>query len=214
MSSRESSGSPGPHSQPKEDRTWQAAACQCTRQGSQLRENDSRRTVRPADGKRFDGGHHGGEHRGSGGRRGDRHHRVQDCADRAARCTGAALLLDGVTALHRRCRFRRSRVAVVRLGCRLMVRVNAGSTAVMVGAFGCHGLRGFCGSRFAVVVWTAIDHGCGSSTLRGDCQHHQPDQKRSEQQAHAATLQQLALEGTAARTRWLVTAVASGLEVG
>ena len=36
----------------------------------------------------------------------------------------------------------------------------------------------------AMMIWTTERHGRCSSTLRGDCQHQQPDQKRSNQDHH------------------------------
>lgn len=46
------------------------------------------------------------------------------------------------------------------------------------------------GSPAAMMIGAAERHGCGSSTLCGNCQYQQPDQKRSNQQPHSLTLPQ------------------------
>ena len=46
------------------------------------------------------------------------------------------------------------------------------------------------GRTAAMVIGTAERHGRGRSTLGGNCQHQQPDQKRSDQHIHPSTLLQ------------------------
>lgn len=53
----------------------------------------------------------------------------------------------------------------------------------------CSGLR-LSACTTAVVVGTTERHGRGRSTLRGNCQHKQPDEQRSDQQPHNRTLPQ------------------------
>ena len=48
------------------------------------------------------------------------------------------------------------------------------------------------GCPAAMVIGSAKRHGRGSSTLRGYCQHQQPNQQRSDQQTHPSTLAQCA----------------------
>ena len=49
------------------------------------------------------------------------------------------------------------------------------------------------GCSAAVMIGAAKRHGRSSSTLRGNCEHQQPDQKRSDQHTHSTTLTQVTL---------------------
>lgn len=189
MSSRECLGSPWLQPQRGRDKVWRGRACQRTRRARQLHENDSRRTVRSVGGDCADGGHHGGEHRGRDSRRRHGKRRAQEGTERAAGCTGTAFLFDDVIALRGCFRAGRSGVVFIGLGCQIMVPGSALFSAVVVRMLGRSGLLGAGCGRAAMVVRTAERHGCDRSTLGGDCQHHQPDQKRSKEQTHVCSLQ-------------------------
>ncbi len=191
MSSRKSLGAPVLHAQQGRDRTWRGLACQRTRRTRQLGENDSRGAVGPVSGERVDAGHYGAEHRG--GEKGCRHgqHRTQDRTDGTARSTCAALVLARIADLLRRrrtCRVRRR--LFVSVVCHVVVLMTtAGVASAVLMLYQRALLHG--GGRFAtVVVRTAERHGHGSGTLRGDRQHKQPEQKRSDQQPHPLSLPQ------------------------
>ena len=73
-----------------------------------------------------------------------------------------------------------------------MVPGGALPIAMVAQKLGRSGLLGAGGCRAAMVVRAAERHGHGSSTLSGNRQNQQPDQKRSNQQTHPFTLQQAA----------------------
>ncbi len=188
MSSRRSLVAPWLHAQRGSGGSWQRRECQRTSQTRQLRENDSRGTVRSVDSERIDGGHHDGERRRGEIRRGYIQHRVQDCANRAAGRTRAALLLVAVDALYGRGRPARVNAVFMRR-CSVVAPANALRGELRMRVPGRRHLLAM-GACRATVVRTAKRHGRGSSALSGNRQNQQPDQKRSNQQTHPSTLQQ------------------------
>ena len=54
----------------------------------------------------------------------------------------------------------------------------------------CQRLLHECGSAAIIVIRTAERHRHGSSRLRGNRKHQQPDEKRSDQRGHEITLPQ------------------------
>ena len=184
MSSRQSLGVPVLHAQQWKDRTWRGRACQRTRRTRQLGENDSRGSVGAVSGERVDAGHHGGEHRrGENGCR-HGHHRTQDRADRTTRSTGAALVLAGIADLGRRRENGRGGCVFICRSRSLGMLVLCRSDAVVMRVVGRSGGLHLGGCTGAVVIGSTKRHGRYSSTLRGDCQHQQPHQKRSNEGHH------------------------------
>ncbi len=65
-----------------------------------------------------------------------------------------------------------------------MLVILRGSAAMMSVTSRCGGLH-LGGCTAAVVIGTAQHHGRGGNALRGNCQHQQPYQQRSDQHTHA-----------------------------
>ena len=190
MSSRIGLSAPGLHAQRGRDRFRRGRACQRTRRARRLREDDSRGAVGAVGGESVDGGGQGAEHRGRKIRRRHSQHRGQDGTNRAARSAGAALLLhcrDNLRGKRRRCGIR---AIAIESGDRFSVIMGAWRGAPVVRLHGWRCLLRMDGRPAVMVIGPAKRHDRGRSTLRRYRHHQQPDQDRSDQQTHLATVQQ------------------------
>lgn len=189
MSSRQSLETRARRKRGESDWTRRGAACQCTLATCRLGEEGSGRTLRPVGNENADRRRQGNEQRSARRRHWEVQHRIQNRCGRAARRTRAALLLGGLNEL-----CRRRGTILVRLGCRCVMLGCVLSVAAVVGVPRCWPRIRMGSCPTLVVTRAAKRHGRRGSTLRGQRKGQQPDQQRSDEQAHTSNLPQRVLE--------------------
>ena len=187
MTSRESSIVPAPRMRHARNDAWRGAARQDARPARRLREADSGRAVGAVGRKLLQGRHDGVEHRGGKLGTGQRINSADEGNRRAARCASAALVAIGMPEIARR--------RVMAAGRRNPIAMHAGVLSVGVLGLVCGVMRfairrGDPLHQAGLMTRATESHGHGGSSLRGNRQGQQPDQPRSDEPKHGATLPQ------------------------